>query len=556
MIETHKENSNFIRSLIDRDLEKGSLEGVVTRFPPEPNGYLHIGHAKSICLNFGIAQDYKGKCHLRFDDTNPLAEDIEYVDSIKEDVKWLGFDWGENLYYASDYFDKLYESAIQLIQEGKAYVDESSVEDIRRRRGDLTHPGEESPCRKYSVEKNLKLFEQMKNGEFEEGQCVLRAKIDMNSPNMNMRDPIIYRIRKVLHERTGDKWSIYPMYDFTHPLSDMLEGITHSICTLEFEDHRPLYDWLLETLKTPCHPKQIEFARLNLDYTVMSKRKLLQLVDDKKVSGWDDPRMPTVRGMRRRGYTPRAIRNFCDRIGVTKKNSVISLSTLEHSVREDLDEQAPRAMVVLDPIKVIIENYPENQEEILYGSHHPKKPEWGQREIPFGREIYIDREDFMESPPKNYHRWSPNGEVRLRYAYVLTCKEYKKDQNGNVTEIRALYDRDTKGGHTPEGRKKVKGIIHWVSANQRVDCEVRLYDRLFSVPDPLGDKNYDFLDFLNPNSLSVVKSAVGEISLKESPVEKNFQFERLGYFSVDKDSLSGRLVFNRTVTLKDSWKDI
>ena len=556
MLEKTPEVSNFIRNTIDSDLASGKNEGrVVTRFPPEPNGYLHIGHAKSICLNFGIARDYQGLCHLRFDDTNPLAEDVEYVESIKDDVRWLGFEWGQHLYFASDYFEKIYDFALQLVHMGKAYVDESTIEEIRQRRGSLSQSGTSSPSRANSIEKNLELFEKMRAGEFPDGHCVLRAKIDMASPNMNMRDPILYRIRKVTHHRTGDKWNIYPMYDFTHPLSDMLEGITHSICTLEFEDHRPLYDWVLDELKTPCHPQQLEFARLNLDYTVMSKRKLLDLVEENLVSGWDDPRMPTIRGMRRRGYTPQSIRNFSDRIGVTKKNSIISLSTLEHAVREDLDEVAPRAMVVLQPLKVVIENYPEGEVEELQGSVHPKKAELGVRTIPFTREIYIERDDFMEEPPKDYFRLKPQGEVRLRYGYVIHCHEVIKNFQGEVIELRATYDKDTKGGKTPEGKKKVKGIIHWVSSTQNTQCEVRLYDRLFQVPDPLGDKDVDFKEYLNPESLVVIKEAVGELSLKSTQPEGRFQFERLGFFCADKeDCRIDNLVFNRTVTLKDTWK--
>ncbi|MCB9024828.1 MAG: glutamine--tRNA ligase/YqeY domain fusion protein [Bdellovibrionaceae bacterium] len=556
MSEKTIEVSNFIRNIIDSDLKVGKNNGkVVTRFPPEPNGYLHIGHAKSICLNFGIARDYKSICHLRFDDTNPLAEDVEYVDSIQSDIQWLGFDWADKLFFASDYFDKLYNFAIQLIKSGKAYVDESSIDEIRQRRGSLSVPGVSSPSRDNSIEKNLELFEKMRSGEFAEGHCVLRAKIDMASSNMNLRDPILYRIRKVVHHRTGNKWQIYPMYDYTHPLSDMIEGITHSICTLEFEDHRPLYDWVLDELKTPCHPQQIEFARLNLDYTVMSKRKLLELVEKNLVNGWDDPRMPTISGMRRRGYTPQAIRNFSDRIGVTKKNSIISLSTLEHAVREDLDEVTPRAMVVIQPLKVVIENYPVGEAEELQGSVHPKKPELGQRQIPFTREIYIERDDFMENPPKDYFRLSPNGEVRLRYGYVIHCHEVIKNNHGEVVELRATYDKETKGGKTPEGKKKVKGIIHWVSTTKNVECEVRLYDRLFKVPDPLADKTIDFTENINADSLVVLKKAYAEPSLKNVKAEERFQFERLGFFCADKiDCKDGNLVFNRTVTLRDTWK--
>ena len=546
--------SNFIRQIIDEDLKTGKNGNrVATRFPPEPNGYLHIGHAKSICLNFGIARDYQGTCNLRFDDTNPVKEDVEYVESIQEDVKWLGFTWENRLYFASDYFEKLYDFAVQLIQNGKAYVCSLNADQMREYRGTLTEPGRNSPYRDRPVQENLDLFKGMRKGEFEDGAHVLRAKIDMASPNLNMRDPAIYRIRRAHHHRTGDAWCIYPMYDYAHALSDMLEGITHSICTLEFEDHRPLYDWVLESLKTPCHPQQIEFARLNLDYTVMSKRKLLELVQGKYVSGWDDPRMPTLQGMRRRGYTPEAIRNFCDKIGVTKKDSCIEFGTLEQCVREDLDARAPRVMGVLNPLKVVIENYPEGKVEELEVPNHPQKPEMGTRKVHFSRTLFIEREDFMEAPPPKFFRLGPDREVRLRSAYFIKCVGFKKDPvSGEVTELRCTYDPTTKGGSAPDGRK-VKGTLHWVSESHSLRAEVRLYDRFFNVPMP-GQGGSDYLQQINPDSLKVLKDCRVEASLAGAKGAAFFQFERQGYFAVDyRDSKQDHLVFNRTVTLKDSW---
>ena len=541
--------SNFIRNIIDEDLASGRVKEVVTRFPPEPNGYLHIGHAKSICLNFGLARDYGGRCHLRFDDTNPEKEEVEYIESIQEDVRWLGFDWGEHLYFASDYFDQLYEFAVELIKQGKAYVCELSADEIREYRGTLTEPGKESPYRNRSVEENLELFERMKNGEFAEGSHVLRAKIDMASPNVVMRDPVLYRIKKVPHHRTGDKWCIYPMYDFTHCLSDAIEGITHSICTLEFENNRPLYEWILEQVYPKPHPQQIEFARLNLSYTVMSKRILLQLVEKGIVSGWDDPRMPTIAGLRRRGYTPQAIRDFCERIGVAKANSIVDYALLEHCVREDLNETAPRTMAVLRPLKVVIENYPEGQVEYLEAANHPNNPEAGTRLVPFTREIYIERDDFMLDPPKKFYRLAPGREVRLRFAYFIKCTDVICDDEGNVVELRAVYDPETKGGSARDGRK-VKATLHWVAADHSLPAEVRLYDHLFATEDP---NEGDLEENLNPNSLEIVTDARVELNLKDVNPGDKFQFERLGYFCVDLDSTPERLVFNRTVALKDTW---
>ncbi len=560
MAETEtKTPSNFIKVIIDEDLKAGKNEGrVATRFPPEPNGYLHIGHAKSICLNFGLANQYKGTCNLRFDDTNPTKEDVEYVDSIQEDVRWLGFDWQDRKYYASDYFEQLYNIAIRLIKDGKAYVDSLSADEIRAHRGTLTEPGKESPHRNRSVEENLDLFERMRAGEFEDGQHVLRAKIDMASPNLLMRDPTLYRIRKAHHHRTGDQWCIYPMYDFTHCLSDAIECITHSICTLEFENNRPLYDWVLDQLDLPCRPRQYEFARLNLSYTVLSKRKLIQLVTEKCVNGWDDPRMPTISGFRRRGYTPEAIRNFCERIGVAKANSVVDIALLEYTIREDLNRRAPRVMAVLRPLKVTIDNYPEGQVEMLDAVNNPEDPNAGTRQVPFSKTLYIEQEDFMEDPPKKFFRLAPGREVRLRYAYFITCNEVVKDPDtGEVIELRCTYDPATKGGDAPDGRK-VKATLHWVSAEQAVDAEVRLYDRLFIKPDPdEKEEGKTFKDFINPDSLESLAHCKLEPSLAQVSPGSIVQFERLGYFCADaKESSPGNLVFNRTVTLRDSWAKI
>jgi glutaminyl-tRNA synthetase len=550
--------SNFIKDIINEDIRNNKNDGrVVTRFPPEPNGYLHIGHAKSICLNFGLAAEFKGRCHLRFDDTNPEKESVEYIESIKRDVKWLGFDWGEHLYYASNYFDKLYDFAIQLIREGKAYVCSLTPDEIREYRGTLTVPGKDSPYRNRSVEENLELFERMRRGQFEEGKCVLRAKIDMRSGNINMRDPILYRIRKVDHHRTGDKWCIYPMYDFTHCLSDMIEGITHSICTLEFENNRPLYDWILDEVRTPCHPQQIEFARLTLNYTVMSKRKLLELVETGMVSGWDDPRMPTISGLRRRGYTPEAIRDFSERIGVSKADNVVDVALLEHCLREDLNKRAPRVMAVLDPVKVVIENYPDGKVEELEAVNNPEDESMGIRTVPFSREIFIERDDFREDPPPKFYRLAPGREVRLKFAYYVKCTGVIKDTNGAITEVRCTYDPATRGGWSTDGRK-VKGTIHWVSAAHAVPAEARLYEHLFTVPEPEGAKQAaDYKTLMNRNSLTVAANCLVEPSLRGAPSLSRYQFERIGYFCVDsRDSTEGRIVFNRTATLKDSWAKI
>ncbi|HHO47295.1 MAG TPA: glutamine--tRNA ligase/YqeY domain fusion protein [Desulfobacteraceae bacterium] len=547
---------DFIRAIIEEDLQSGRYERVVTRFPPEPNGFLHIGHAKSICLNFGIAREYHSVCHLRFDDTNPSKESVEYVEAITEDVRWLGFDWGEHLYYASDYFDRLYDFAVQLIRMGKAYVCHLSADQIREQRGTLTEPGRESPYRDRPVEENLRLFEQMKNGELADGTCVLRARIDMASPNILMRDPVLYRILRTTHHRTADRWCIYPMYDFTHCLSDMIEGITHSLCTLEFENNRPLYDWVLDTLDTPCHPRQIEFARLNINYTVMSKRKLLRLVNENRVDGWDDPRMLTISGLRRRGYTPASIRRFCDLIGVGRRESWIDMGVLENAVREDLNESAPRVMGVLRPLKVVITNYPEGQTEQFEALNHPQKPEMGTRTVPFSREIFIEADDFMEDPPKKFHRLGPGREVRLRYAYLVTCDKVIKNDRGEVTELHCTHDPASRGGSAPDGRK-VKGTIHWVSARHAVEAEVRLYDRLFTVDHPDMDREKDFKEFLNPDSLVVLSGCKLEPSLATARPEDRFQFERQGYFCPDtRDARPGRPVFNRIVTLRDTWKKI
>ena len=548
--------SNFIRHQIDADLKRGKHAGKVhTRFPPEPNGYLHIGHAKSICLNFGIAEDYEGGlCNLRFDDTNPEKEEAEYTEAIKQDVRWLGFDWRERLFFASDHFARLHALAVRLIQDGKAYVDHLSAAEIRAYRGTLTEPGRPSPYRERGPEENLALFERMKEGEFAEGECLLRAKIDMASPNINMRDPAIYRIKKRAHHRTGNDWCIYPLYDYTHCLSDALEGITHSLCTLEFEDHRPLYDWFLDQLPVPCHPQQIEFARLNLSYTVTSKRKLSQLVTEKQVSGWDDPRLPTLIGMRRRGYTPRAIRDFCERVGITKSDTLINMGVLENCVREDLDRHSRRALAVLNPLKVVIENYPATATEQLEAPYHPNRPEMGARMLPFSRVIYIERDDFMEDPPRKFFRLAPGREVRLRYAYFISCHAVIKDEAGHIVELRCRYDPATRGGNAPDGRK-VKGTLHWVSAAHALRAEVRLYDRLFTDPRPDANQpGTDWRDCLNPNSMRVIKGACLEPSLREAEAEERFQFERMGYFCVDnKDSAPNKPVFNRTVGLRDSW---
>jgi len=548
---------NFIKEIIEEDIKTGRYGGRVhTRFPPEPNGFLHIGHAKSICLNFGLAQEYNGFCNLRMDDTNPSTEDEVYVKAIQEDVKWLGFDWGDRFYYASDYFEKLYEYAVELIKKGKAYVDSLSQEEIRQYRGTLTEPGKESPYRNRSVEENLKLFEKMRNGEFPEGSHVLRAKIDMAHPNLNMRDPVMYRIKHVSHYRTGNRWCIYPTYDFAHCISDSIEGITHSICTLEFEDHRPLYDWFLDELGI-YHPQQIEFARLNLTYTVLSKRYLSILVKEGYVSGWDDPRMPTIRGLRRRGYTPEAIKDFCERIGVARRNSLVDVALLEHCVREDLNKRAPRAMAVLRPLKLVIDNYPEDQVEELDAVNNPEDPSMGTRRVPFSKVLYIERDDFRENPPKGYYRLAPGREVRLRYGYYVTCVDVVKDEKGEILEVHCTYDPATRGGWSPDGRK-VKGTIHWVSARHAVPVEVRLYNHLFTREDMTNlDDDEDFRKYINPNSLQVLYPCYVEPSLANAPPESRYQFERLGYFAVDPvDSKKDRLVFNRIVTLKDTWSKI
>jgi glutaminyl-tRNA synthetase len=543
---------DFIRDIVLADQASGKHGGrVATRFPPEPNGYLHIGHAKSICLNFGIARDFGGACNLRFDDTNPETEDVEYVDSIQADVRWLGFSWEDRLFYASDYFEQLYECAERLITDGKAYVDALTADEIRAYRGTLTEPGTPSPYRNRPVDANLPLFRQMRAGEFPDGALVLRAKIDMASPNINMRDPILYRIRRVRHHRTGDAWCIYPMYDYAHPLSDAIEHITHSICTLEFEAHRPLYDWLIQNLPLPGTPQQIEFARLNLTGTVMSKRKLLQLVTEKRVSGWDDPRMPTLCGLRRRGFTPEAIRRFCDEIGVAKRENVIDVSLLEFCVREDLNKRAPRTMAVLRPIRVVIENYPEGLAEEMDVVNNPEDPAAGTRKVPFSRVVYIEQDDFMEDPPKKFFRLAPGREVRLRNAYFITCAGVIKDAAGHVVELRCTYDPATRGGDAPDGRK-VKATLHWVSAAHAIGAEVRLYDRLFTVEMP-GTGDADFLAEINPHSLEILRDCKVEPSLAQAPAGSRYQFERLGYFCVDPDSAPGAPVFNRTVTLKDSW---
>ncbi|MEO0137014.1 MAG: glutamine--tRNA ligase/YqeY domain fusion protein [candidate division WOR-3 bacterium] len=544
---------DFIREIIDEHNRTGRFGGKVhTRFPPEPNGYLHIGHAKAICIDFGIAEEYGGLCNLRFDDTNPTKEETEYVEAIKEDIRWLGFDWGDREYYASDYFEKLYEFAIILIKKGKAYVCDCTPEEVRRMRGTLTEPGVECPHRNRSVEENLELFRRMRAGEFPDGSKTLRAKIDMKHGNLNMRDPIMYRILHVPHHRTGDKWCIYPTYDWAHGQSDSIEGITHSICTLEFEDHRPLYDWFLDELGIH-HPQQIEFARLNLTYTVLSKRKLLQLVEGGYVSGWDDPRMPTISGLRRRGYTPQAIRNFCDIIGVSKNNTVVDIALLEHCLRDDLNKRAPRRMAVLNPLKVIIDNYPDGRVEELEAINNPEDLSMGTRKVPFSKVIYIEQDDFREDPPKEFYRLAPGREVRLRYAYFIKCVDVVKDKEGNILEIHCTYDPATRGGDSPDGRK-VKSTLHWVSADHCIEAEVRLYDRLFKTADP--DEGGDFLKNLNPDSLKILTGCKLEPALRDVKPGDLFQFERLGYFCVDKDSKPDKLIFNRAVTIKDTWAKI
>ena len=550
--------SNFIRQLIDSDIEKNKNDGrVVTRFPPEPNGYLHIGHAKSICLNFGIAEDYQGSCNLRFDDTNPHKENIEYIESIKRDVRWLGYDWGDRLHYASDYFENLYDYAVELIKAGKAYVCDLTAEETREYRGTLTEPGKPSPYRDRSADENLDFLQRMRAGEFEDGARVLRAKIDMASPNMNMRDPTLYRIRHgVIHHQTGEAWCIYPMYDFTHPISDALEGITHSICTLEFADHRPLYDWVLDNVSVPCHPQQIEFSRLNLEYTVMSKRKLTTLVDEGLVEGWDDPRMPTIAGLRRRGFTPGSIRDFCRRIGVSKSENTVQMGMLESCIREDLNVHSPRRMVVIHPLKVVITDYPDDQVEQLEVANHPQDESMGTRIIPFTAELYIDKNDFLETASKKFKRLVAGGEVRLRNAYVIRCDEVIKDDKGEIIELHCSHDSATLGAN-PEGRK-VKGVIHWVSAEYGIEAEVRQYDRLFSHPAPDTSKDdKDYREYLNPDSLRTITQSIVEPILAEAEPGERFQFEREGYFCLDSRQQEGSpMVFNRTVTLRDSWAKI
>ncbi len=548
---------NFIREIVEHDLKSGKHRRVVTRFPPEPNGYLHIGHAKSICLNFGLALEHDGVCHLRFDDTNPSTESVEYAEAIQADVRWLGFDWGDRMFYASGYFKQLYEYAVELITKGKAYVDSLSAEEIRQYRGTLTEPGKDSPYRNRSVEESLDLFARMRAGEFKDGAHVLRAKIDMASPNVNMRDPTMYRIRHVAHYRTGDQWCIYPTYDYAHPISDAIEGITHSICTLEFEDHRPLYDWFLDNVSVPCHPQQIEFARLNLTHTVMSKRRLLELVGKGHVSGWDDPRLPTLKGLRRRGYTPEAIRAFCEHIGVQKRDGVVEMALLEHFIREDLNKRAPRVMAVLRPLRVVLENYAEGRVEEVEAVNNPEDPTMGTRKVPFSRVLYIERDDFREVPPKKFFRLAPGQEVRLRYAYIIKCVGVVKDERtGEVIELRCTYDPETRTGG-PQAGRKVKGTIHWVSAAHALDAEVRLYEHLFVKADA-GDvpEGHDYTVNLNPHSLERLTGCRVEPSLAGAQPGSRYQFERQGYFCVDPDSAAGRLVFNRTVALRDSWAKI
>lgn len=546
---------DFIREIVAQDRVSGKHGGrVVTRFPPEPNGYLHIGHAKSICLNFGIAIEHGSRCNLRFDDTNPTKEDIEFVNAIQEDVRWLGFDWKDGLFYASDYFEQMHDYAVELIRKGQAYVDSLTADQIREYRGTLTEPGRESPYRHRSVDENLELFAKMRAGGFADGAQVLRAKIDMTSGNINMRDPVLYRIRRATHYRMGDAWCIYPMYDYAHPISDAIEGITHSLCTLEFEDHRPFYDWVLDHVSVACHPQQIEFAKLNLSYSMLGKRKLIEMVQGKHVTGWDDPRMPTISGLRRRGYTPEAIRNFCERIGVAKRENVVDIANLEHAIREDLNVRAPRVMAVLNPVKVVIENYPEGQVEEVDVINNPEDASAGTRKVPFSRVLYIERDDFMEDPPKKFFRLSPGKEVRLRCAYFITCTGVVKNPaTGAITELRATYDPTTRGGDSPDGRK-VKATLHWVSADHALDAEVRLYDRLFTHEDPASSENY--LDHLNPSSFESLRTAKLERSLAGATAGSRYQFERLGYFTVDPDSKAGSLVFNRTVSLRDTWARI
>ncbi len=553
MSEAETGTRDFIREIIREDLRAGRIESVVTRFPPEPNGYLHIGHAKSICLNFSVAGEFGGRCHLRFDDTNPIKEEMEYIDSIQEDVRWLGFDWGEHLYFASDYFERLYEWAEHLIGEGKAYVDDLSPEEIRAYRGTLTEPGQNSPYRDRSTEENLDLFRRMRAGEFDEGARVLRAKIDMASGNINLRDPVLYRILLAPHPRTGDAWCIYPTYDFAHGQSDAIEGITHSLCTLEFEDHRPLYDWLIENLPVPSRPRQYEFSRLNLSHTVLSKRRLIQLVEDGHVRGWDDPRMPTLSGLRRRGFPAEAIRDFAQRIGITKSDNVVEIALLEHCARELLNRIAMRRMAVLRPLKVIIENYPEDRAEELEAINNPEDASAGTRPVPFSREIYIERDDFMEEPPRKFFRLAPGREVRLRYAYFITCREVIKNDAGEVVELRCTYDPATRGGNAPDGRK-VKATLHWVSAAHAVGAEVRIYDHLFTPPEPGAEG--DLLDDLNRESLTVLQDCRLEPGLADAPIGDPVQFERQGYFCLDPESTGARLVFNRTVALRDTWAKI
>ena len=545
--------TNFIRQIIESEIAHGChTDGIVTRFPPEPNGHLHIGHAKSMCLNFGLAEDFAGRCFLRFDDTNPDKESPEYVESIKTDVRWLGFNWEDRLTHASDYFPQLYDWAVELIENGKAFICSLSAEEIRASRGTLTEPGSESPFRIRPVAESLELFEKMRAGDFPDGSHVLRAKIDMTAPNIHMRDPTIYRIRHSTHHNTGNRWCIYPMYGFTHPLSDAIEGVTHSLCTLEFEDQRPFYDWVLDNVTISKRPRQIEFSRMSLDYSIMSKRLLTLLVDENRVSGWDDPRLPTLSGLRRRGYTPRAIRNFCTRIGVTKNEQQIEASVLENCVREDLDKSAPRAFAVMDPLKIVIENYPQGQVEQLEAHNHPNDPNMGSRQISFCREIYIDRQDFMEEAPKKFFRLAPGREVRLRYAYFITCTSVIHDSEGHISELRCSYDPESRGGQSPDGRK-VKGTLHWVSVQHALDAEVRQYDRLFQDANPLADRSKDFLELINPDSKAVITSSKVEPGLINAGAGKSFQFERVGYFCVDPESTPSHLVFNRTVELRDSW---